>query len=206
MSELEKMVERLINFGYIKSKQVKQAFLKIDRKLFVPKELEEYAYADQPLPIPGNATISAPHMHAIMLEELELKKGMKVLEIGFGSGILLAYIAEIIGKRGKVYGIEINKNTFEFGKNNIQKTPYKNIFLFLGDGKKGLAKHAPFDRIVCSAGTQRIPNAWFEQLKVGGILIAPVGHFGYQSLYKFVKSKQKIERRFICEVAFLQLK
>ncbi len=202
--KLEEMVERLENFGYIKSRQVKQAMLKVDRKDFVPEEYEELAYADQPLPIPGNVTISAPHMHAILLEELELKKGMKVLEIGFGSGILLAYIAEIVGRKGMVFGVEINKQTFEFGKKNLEKYGYENVKIFLRDGKKGLPEFAPYDRIVCSAAAKRIYDEWIQQLKTSGILITPLGTH-YQTLVKLVKTEKGIERKFITEVAFVPL-
>ncbi len=202
--KLEEMVRRLENFGYIKSRQVKKAMLKVDRKDFVPEEYKDLAYADQPLPIPGNVTISAPHMHAILLEELELNKGMKVLEIGFGSGILLAYIAEIVGKKGMVFGVEINKQAFEFGKKNLEKYGYENVKIFLKDGKKGLPEFAPYDRIVCSAAAKRIYDEWIQQLKTNGILITPLGTH-YQTLVKLKKAKKGIERKFITEVAFVPL-
>lgn len=96
MSDKEAARQRLLKSlkydGYLKSGAVIETFGKVDRKNFVLKEHRSIAYEDHPLPIPGNATISAPHMHAIVLELLDLKDGDDVLEVGFGSGILLAYI------------------------------------------------------------------------------------------------------------------
>src|SRR2546426_1516668 len=113
-----KAVENLEKLGIFKEDSVKKALLKVKRELFVPNELIENSYTDTPLPIPGNMTISALHMHAIMLSAAKLKSGDKFLEIGSGSGILLAYAREIVGEKGEVFGMEINKEAFEFAKEN----------------------------------------------------------------------------------------
>lgn len=201
----KEMVERLKELGYIKDKRIEKAMLKVKRELFVPPEYREDAYVDTPLPIPGNATISAPHMHCIYLHALELKEGEKVLEVGFGSGILLAYIKEIIGKKGRVIGIEINPETFKFGKENLRKAGYKGIKLILGDGSKGLEKEAPFDKILISAACPEVPKPLIEQLKPGGFLIAPVGGIsGGQELIRLRKN-EKIKEESLGSVIFLPL-
>ncbi len=202
----KEMVKRLEDFGYLKDPRIKKAMLKVKRELFVLPEYKADAYVDTPLPIPGNATISAPHMHCIYLHALELKEGDKVLEVGFGSGILLAYIREIVGKKGKIIGMEINPETFKFGKRNLRKAGYKDIKLILGDGSKGSAKEAPFDKILVSAACPEVPKPLIEQLKPNGILIAPVGGIsGGQDLIKIRKVNDKIKKENLGGVIFLPL-
>jgi protein-L-isoaspartate(D-aspartate) O-methyltransferase len=145
-------------------------------------------------------------MHAIFMAALKLKKGDKVLEVGFGSGILLAYMREVVGKRGKVIGIEIVPEAFEFGKKNLAKAGYKDIKLVLGDGSLGLSEEAPFDKIISSASCPQIPKPWIEQLKPGGIIVSPVGPEGYQELVYLEKTKEgKIIRKNLGPVIFVRL-
>lgn len=199
----KEMVENLKKSGYLKDERIEKAMLKVKRELFVLPEYKEDAYVDTPLPIPGNATISAPHMHCIYLHALELKENDRVLEVGFGSGILLAYIKEVIGK-GEIFGIEINPETFKFGKKNLRRAGYKDIKLILGDGSKGL-ENVQFDKILVSAACPEIPKPLIEQLKPGGILIAPVGSIsGNQELIKIKKNK-KIKKENLGSVIFLPL-
>lgn len=206
----KQLIENLERQGYIKYTEIKRAMLKIKREDFVTPEYKNLAYSNTPLPIPGNMTISAEHMHAIFLSALKLKQGDKVLEIGAGSGILLAYMKEIVGSKGEVFGIEIVPETYEFAKKNLKKTGYdKKVKLILGDGSKGLPKEAPFDRIISSASVTRdIPKAWIEQLKPGGILVTPIGSLsGYQELFYIEKSKEgEIIRKPLGGVVFVELK
>ncbi len=203
-----KLLENLSRHGYIKSPKVKKTMLKVPRELFVPKEYYDEAYSDTPLPIPGEQTISAPHIHAFTLSELELKEGDKVLEIGAGSGILLAYIREIVGDKGKVVGIEINKETFEFGKENLKKADYKDVILIHGDGSEGYPKYAPYDKIVISAASPDIPKPIIEQLKPNGILLIIIGYpYGEQNLIKVKRTKiGKLIKKELLPVIFVPLK
>ena len=207
--ERKAIVGDLWKRGYIKSEAIKKAMLKVKRELFVPKELIQDSYSDTPLPIPGNVTISAPHMHSIMLSASKLKSGDKVLEIGAGSGILLAYTKEVVGTKGKVFGIEITKETFEFAKENLKKSGYeKKIRLILGDGSLGLPKFAPFDKIISSASCPEIPRPWIDQLKEGGILITPIGpsHARQELLYIEKTKTGKIIKKDVGGVVFVNLK
>jgi len=185
------IVTSLEKLGYLLDPKVKSAMLKVKREYFVPKEYFESAYIDTPLPIPGGGTISAPHMHAISLCALKLKTSDSFLEIGAGSGILLAYAKEIVGPKGKVFGIEINKESYEFAKENLKRASYeKKVKLVHGDGSQGLPEHAPFDKVLISAASPSIPQPVKEQVKAGGIVVAVIGPpRGDQELVYFEKKK-----------------
>ena len=202
------MIEFLEKCGYIKNPKVRSAMLKVKREDFVPQEYRSNAYSNTPLPIPGGMTISAEHMHAIFLSELKLKAGDRVIEIGAGSGILLAYMKEIVGRRGKVFGTEINFETYEFAKENLKKTGYwDKVKLIHADGSKGLSQFAPFDKIISSAApVKKIPKEWIDQLKPGGILITPLGPTYAQDLIYLEKTKNgKIIRKNLGAVVFVEL-
>lgn len=212
MRALEKqrrdVVEYLERIGYIKDPRIKRAMLKVKREQFVLPEYKRDAYVDTPLPIPGGATISAPHMHVIFMSSVKLKPGDKVLEVGAGSGILLAYIKEVVGKKGKVFGIEIVPEVYKFAKKNLKRSGYeKKVKLILGDGSLGLEKKAPFDKIIVSAACPEIPRPLIKQLKLGGILVAPVGGIsGGQDLIYVEKTKEgEIKTKNLGGVIFVRL-
>lgn len=173
------------------SKEILNAFLKVKRENFIPEKMKKHAYEDTALSIGNEQTISQPYTIATMLSLLELKKNQKVLEIGSGCGYVLALISEIIGERGKVFGIEIIEDLAEKSKSNLKD--YKNIGIHNRNGAFGLSKQAPFDRILISAGCQEIPKKISVQLKDNGILVAPVGSKHLQSLIAI----QKIQDDFI---------
>ncbi len=130
------LLGHLKNQGF--SKKILNAFAKVKRENFVPKDLEERAYEDRPLPIGGGQTISQPYTIATMLKLLNLKSGQKVLELGSGCGYVLALISGIVGNKGKVYGVEIVKELANKSKNNIKD--YKNIKVYNRDGKLGVKR------------------------------------------------------------------
>ncbi len=204
----KRLVRDLLNSGYIKSNSVKKTMLKVQRELFVPEDYYSRSYEDVPLPIPGDQTISAPHMHAITLSELKLKNGERVLEIGAGSGILLAYIREIIGKKGKAVGVEINRETFKFGNENLKNAQYDDVAFIRADGSKGFQNFAPYDKIIVSAGAPDIPQPITDQLKPNGILLVVVGSpFGGQNLIRVKKTKSgKLIKKELMSVVYVPLK
>jgi protein-L-isoaspartate(D-aspartate) O-methyltransferase len=205
----KRLVENLENLGYIRTEKVKRVMLKVPREYFVPEELINLAYVDEPLRIPGNITISAPHMHAISLESLKLKKGDKFLEVGAGSGILLAYAYEIIKEKNKVFGIEIIRETYEFAKENLKKAGYLNkVKLIHADGSLGLSKEAPFDKILISAAAPDFPKPLIEQLKVNGLIVSIIGSpYGEQYLVRGKKLKNgKLKKENLLPVIFVPLK
>ena len=199
-----RLVERLKRYGYIRSKEVEDAMLSIRREDFVPPDVRRYAYDDTPLEIGFGQTISAPHMVAMMCEELELKKGLKILEIGAGSGYHAAVISKIIGEEGKVYSIERIAELAEFARKNLEKAGIKNVEVIEGDGSLGLPEYAPYDRILVTCSAPDIPEPLIEQLKEGGIILIPVGRT-FSVLIKGIKKGKRLEKKEICGCAFVPL-
>ncbi len=204
MEEKIRLIENLKRYGYLRSKKVEDAMLAVKREDFVPDNMRNLAYRDTPLEIGFGQTISAPHMVALMCEELELEEGLKVLEIGAGSGYHAAIISKIIGEKGKVYTVERIPELVEFAKNNLKKAGIENVEVILGDGSLGLPEHAPYDRILVTCSAPDIPQPLVEQLKEGGILLIPVGRT-FSILIKGRKRHGKLEKREICECAFVPL-
>ncbi len=189
IEERKRLVEMLKREGIIRSKKVERALLNVPRELFVPENYRDLAYADAPLPIGKGQTISAPHMVALMTELLNLDEGMKVLEIGTGSGYQAAVIAEIVApknskKPGKVITIERIPELAEFARRNLERAGYiDRVKVVVGDGTLGYPKEAPYDRIIVTAAAPDIPKPLLEQLKPGGRMVIPVGNKYLQYLY-----------------------
>ncbi|HOC78384.1 MAG TPA: protein-L-isoaspartate(D-aspartate) O-methyltransferase [Methanofastidiosum sp.] len=184
----EKLINALERYGYIKSDIVKKAFLKVDRSNFIPDDKKNDAYRDTPLSIGWGQTISAPSMIAIMLEVSELTKGVKVLEIGTGSGYNAALIAEICGDEN-VVTIERIPEVYSFGLTNLRRAGYK-VKVVLGDGTKGHEEDSPYDRIIVTAAAPNILDSWKNQITDEGMIIAPVGaERHYQELLVLKKEK-----------------
>ncbi|MCS7242370.1 MAG: protein-L-isoaspartate(D-aspartate) O-methyltransferase [Candidatus Caldatribacterium sp.] len=179
------MVDNQLIARGISDRRVLEAFLRVPRHLFVPKEYEELAYQDSPLPIGSGQTISQPYIVALMLELLELQKGHRVLEIGTGSGYQTALLAELVSE---VYSVERIPELLDEAKERLRRLGYTNVFLFLGDGSRGLPEFAPYDRIVVSACARRIYDAWVEELKDGGCIVLPLEDGRGQSLIRVRKS------------------
>jgi len=207
-NERIELVRRLSEMGYIKTEKVRKAMEKVPREEFLPASNRPYAYADQPLPIGEGQTISAPHMVAMICEILSLEEGMKVLEIGTGFGYNAAVVAEILGKKGHLYSIERIESLAETAKENLKRTGYsENITVILGDGTKGYSEEAPFDRIYGTASAPKLPEPLKEQLKIGGILLIPVGEHRYlQDLICITrKSEEEFDKKSIGGVAFVPM-
>lgn len=149
-----------------------KAMRKVPRHLFVPEEVRNMAYFDQPLPIGQGQTISQPYMVAYMTSVIKPKPGMKVLEIGTGSGYQAAVLAEIVDS---VCTIEIIEELGEEAIQRFKELGYKNVYTKIGDGYLGWPELAPFDAIIVTAAPETIPPPLFEQLKEGGKMVIPVG-------------------------------
>jgi protein-L-isoaspartate(D-aspartate) O-methyltransferase len=173
------------------SESVLDAFSNVKRECFVPEALQESAYLDEALSIGHGQTISQPSTIAQMLQLLEIEPGMKVLETGSGSGYVLALLKEMGGKKGKVFGIELLPELVERSKKNLACNGSKGISVMQGDGSLGWKEKKPFDRILVSAACPFIPKPLFEQLKEGGLAVAPVGDAGFQTLTTLQKVKGK---------------
>ncbi len=163
---------------------------------------EAFAYRDKPFPIGADQTISQPYTVAFQTELLEIKKGNKVLEIGTGSGYQACVLLEL---GAKVFSIERQKLLYDKTRLLLRKLEY-NPKLFYGDGYKGLPTFAPFDKIIITAGAPDIPKDLLLQLKIGGIMIIPVGGEEGQKMIRIKKiSDTEFEKTEHGDFAFVPL-
>ena len=173
------LIDSLIKDGWLKTPAIIEAFRKIKRVDFLPKDIEGLAELNEALPIDCGQTISQPLTVAFMLEQLQPQGGDKILDVGAGSGWTTALLAEIVGEKGKVVAIEVVPELAEFGKKNVAKYNFiekGTVEVICADGSKGYEREAPFDRILVSASVQkRVPKAWKEQLKIEGRIVTPMG-------------------------------
>ncbi|MBI4116553.1 protein-L-isoaspartate O-methyltransferase [Candidatus Pacearchaeota archaeon] len=183
------LLESLKQKGF--SPEILNAFSKVKRENFIPGKFRRMAYEDNALPIGKGQTISQPYTIATMLSFLNLKKGQKILEVGSGCGYVLALLSELVGKNGNVFGIETIKELADKSKKSAKNL--KNVRIYNKNGRLGLGKKSPFDRILISASCSEIPKPLISQLKKGGILIAPIGNKFNQSLVSFQKINGKLK-------------
>jgi protein-L-isoaspartate(D-aspartate) O-methyltransferase len=193
--------EQLIPRG-IKDPRVLDAFYKVERHKFIPEELRTSAYADFPVPIGEGQTISQPYIVALMTECLELSGQEKVLEIGTGSGYQAAILAELAKE---VYTVERFGSLTKRAESVLNELGYKNIKIKVDDGTLGWQECAPFERIIITAASPRIPLPLVEQLKETGKLILPLGESFSQVLTLVEKVKGELISTQICGCVFVPL-
>jgi protein-L-isoaspartate(D-aspartate) O-methyltransferase len=203
-AEREAMVQGLVARGYLKKGRVAEAMRKVERHHFLPRQLWPHAYEDRPLPIEEGQTISAPHMVAMMAEMLELAPGMKVLEVGAGTGYHAAVYAELV-RPGTVFSIEVVPRLAEFAQDNLRRAGYDDVRVILADGSKGLPEEAPFDRISVAAAAPQVPQPLKQQLKDGGIMLVPVGERYGQDLFLVRRKGDKYSEASMGGVMFVPL-
>ncbi|MFH0978662.1 MAG: protein-L-isoaspartate(D-aspartate) O-methyltransferase [Candidatus Woesearchaeota archaeon] len=199
----EHLIDRWQKTGLVKNKAIIKAFKEVPRENFVLAESADEAYGDYPLPIGQGQTISQPTTIMIMLEALELEQTDKVLEVGAGSGYSAALIAKIAKK---VYSLEIIKDLAMMARENISRLKINNIEIINGDGSLGHPDHAPYDKIVVTAASPKIPLPWVTQLKEGGIIVAPVGDLWGQKMIKGRKMKGEMHYEELGYFTFVPLK
>ena len=175
VSKRTQMIDMHLTPRGIWNPAVLKAMKQVPRHEFVPQHIRKLAYADRPLPIGEGQTISQPYVVAWMSQLLELEKGMKVLEIGTGSGYQAAVLA-VMGV--KTYSMEIRPNLAREVKIRLKKLGYK-VEVRQGDGYYGWNEHAPFDRVIITAAANHVPRPLLDQLKPGGKLILPLGNVRY---------------------------
>ena len=195
------MVERQIMSRGVKDQLVLHAMRKVERHLFVPKELQKLAYNDEPLPIGHGQTISQPYIVAYMTEALCLKGDEKVLEIGTGSGYQAAILAEIVDE---VFTIEIVEPLSNSADKLLRNLGIKNVHCLYGDGYNGWPEEAPFDAIIVTAAPPRMPEKLIQQLRVGGRMIIPVGTW-FQELILLTKTETGDTRKKLIPVRFVPM-
>lgn len=194
LEKRKSLVEHLKKAGYVNKPEVERAMMKVPRHVFVPMPQRAMAYNDRPLPIGQGQTISAPHMVALMAEKLQLEKGQKVLEVGGGSGYHASVIAEVIGKMGKVYSVEVIPELVKMAIKSLKKVGLEErVETILADGSIGYPQEAPYDRIFVACAAPDLPPPLLEQLGPNGIMLIPVENgMGYQDLMMYEKKDGKL--------------
>ena len=167
----KRLVDHLISRG-IKSSSVIKSLLKVPRHLFIDSDFESHAYLDKAFPIDSNQTISQPYTVAYQTSLLDLSETDKVLEIGTGSGYQTAILMEI---SKNVYTIERQHKLYRRTKKLLSQLNYHPNKIIYGDGYEGLVEMQPYDKILVTAGAEEIPKKLLIQLKIGGIMVIPVG-------------------------------
>lgn len=171
------MVNNQLKERGIEDSMVLNAMQTVPREVFVPEDLKEQAYNDNPLPIGFDQTISQPYIVAFMTESLGLQPEYKVLEIGTGSGYQAAILSRICRE---VYTVEIIKELAERAGEIFEKQLYNNIHIKVGDGHQGWPEQSSFDAIIVTAAGVDIPSPLISQLKVGGKMILPLKRNNYE--------------------------
>lgn len=203
-SARERMVRVQIVDRGITDTAVLRAMRKVPRHLFVPKEYENEAYEDYPLPIGYGQTISQPYIVAYMTEVVHPSIKKIALEIGTGSGYQAAILAEIVKN---VYSIEIVPELAKISAERLKNLGYNNVSVKYGDGYKGWPEHSPFDIILITAAVEQIPEPLIEQLADNGLLVVPVGAPGaIQELILIEKKGGKITKSRLTYVRFVPFK
>jgi protein-L-isoaspartate(D-aspartate) O-methyltransferase len=183
--------------------RVIEAMDKVPRHAFVPIELQPYAYANSPLPIGFDKTISQPFIVALMTDLLDIQPNDTVLEIGTGLGYQAAIAAALARK---VYSIEVIEELSTQAKQRLGRLGYVNIELRIGNGYHGWAEHAPFDKVIVTAAPDLIPPPLIDQLKPGGKMVIPTGLPDAQQLILAEKdSHGRVTVKEILPVRFSQL-
>jgi len=201
--ERNEMVDRQLIPRGIRSPVVLDAMRNVPRHLFIPDFMQKSAYDDSPLPIGLGQTISQPYIVAYMTEQLEPFAGMKVLEIGTGSGYQAAILAYI---GCEVYTIELLKEHADRAREFLAACGYGNVHVRHGNGFSGLSDEAPFDAIIVTAAPDVIPPALIEQLKDSGKMIIPVGEVhSVQSLKLLVKNGDSYSTKELLLVRFVPM-
>jgi protein-L-isoaspartate(D-aspartate) O-methyltransferase len=210
-----KLINNLKKSGSLHTPKIIKAMQAVPRGKFLPKDSQTYAASDMPIQIGFGQSILAPQIVAIMNEALQLMVGFKVLEVGAGSGWHAATMAEIVApidaprsEWGHVYTMEVVSAIADTARKNVMNTGYGDrVTIINADGAKGYPEKAPYDRVVVTASTPKIPKTLMDQLKSGGIMLIPVGSpFLFQNLIKLTKKEEgKIVEENLGGVSFVPL-
>lgn len=202
MDSRQLMIERQLKARGIFDRPVLAAMSKVPREEFVPSELREFAYEDQPLSIGCSQTISQPYIVASMLQAAELHPNDHVLELGTGSGYQTALLAEIVRT---VVSVERYAELAEAAQERLSRLGYTNPEVIVGDGTLGYAARSPYTAILVSAAAPHIPQPLIEQLAVGGRMVLPLGNRELQDLMLVRKDEDAVRYIRLDGCAFVPL-
>ncbi|GAA0295829.1 protein-L-isoaspartate(D-aspartate) O-methyltransferase [Halarchaeum salinum] len=188
---------------YDLDRRVVEAIRAVPRHVFIPEERHGDAYADRPLPIGHDQTISAPHMVAVMADHLDLVEGETVLEIGTGCGYHAAVTAELVGAEN-VFSVEYVEDLAADARENLQDAGYGDVHVRQGDGREGWPEGAPYDAAYLTCAAPEIPDAILDQTRAGGRVLAPVGDLA-QRLVRVDVGADGTERERLGRVRFVSM-
>lgn len=182
-----------------------KAFAKIPREQFIPYQLRMHAYDDHPLPTIRNQSISQPSTVMIMLRALDLQPGDQVFEVGAGVGYQAALMSQLVGKKGRIVTSEVIPELVQFARQSMEDLELKQVTVLEGDGAEGHPEQAPYDKMIITAACPEIPPPLINQLKEGGIVVAPVGDLQSQTMVKGTKVDGKLELEFLGDFVFVPM-
>lgn len=197
----ERLIKKLRENG-ITDERVLDAFRKVPRHEFVDGAMFKQAYDDNALPIGFGQTISQPTVVALMTQLLKLQRDEKILEIGTGSGFQTAILSQF---SRRVYTIERHKELGDATRKRLREMGYQNVVFKIGDGTAGWSQHAPFDKIIVTAGAPVVPQTLAEQLANGGVMLIPTGDRQKQELLVYTKHANVLKCESAGSVAFVPL-
>lgn len=200
-SEVDLLIQELTRQG-ITDARVLAAMESLPREAFLSADQAGEAYENRALPIACDQTISQPYIVALMTQSLELTGNERVLEIGTGSGYQTAVLARLCGH---VYTIERWARLANAAREVLRQQGLDNISYFTGDGTQGLPMHAPYDAILVTAAAPRIPPCYWEQVKLNGRLVIPIGDEYSQNLMQYRKTREGWDEHPLCPCRFVKL-
>lgn len=198
----ERLIQRLKDEG-IRDLKVLNVIREVPRHLFVDEALASRAYEDTALPIGHGQTISQPYIVARMTEALlEAGPVNTVLEVGTGSGYQTAVLARLVRR---VYSVERIEDLVLLARHRFRQLKIRNVRVKHNDGGMGMPEYAPFDAIIVTAAPEGVPRALVSQLKVGGVMVLPIGNRDEQVLVRVVRTEENYETEFLERVSFVPL-
>ncbi len=197
----DQMVQQQIAARGVRDKRVLKAMREVPRHLFVPPDMQPYAYLDRPLPIGYEQTISQPYIVGFMTEALKLRPKDRVLEVGTGSGYQAAVLSVLVNQ---VYSIEIIEPLAKEAAERLRRLGYSNVQVRPGDGYRGWPEAAPFDAIIVTAAPDHVPQPLLDQLAAGGRLVVPVGRY-FQTLIRIRRTGSGFKKEKLLPVRFVPM-
>ena len=201
-AQRQRMVKEQIAARGVMNPRILRALGSVPRDEFVPPDSRALAYADRPLPIGFEQTISQPFIVAFMTEHLDPQPAHRVLEIGTGSGYQAAVLSSLVAE---VYSIEIIEPLARRAAADLARLGYRNVHVRAGDGYLGWPEAAPFDAIIVTCAPTHVPAPLVAQLQEGGRLVIPVGEYGAQRLYILAKHQGQLAEKAVLPVSFVPM-
>ena len=200
--EIANLLLRLRRNG-ITDQKVLAAIESVPRDVFVPADSQDNAYSERALPIDCGQTISAPVIVGLMTAALDIGDRDRILEIGTGSGYQTAVLSKLARR---VYTIDRFRTLVQAAESRFRTLRISNVTTLVGDGMKGWPEQAPFDKVIVTAAGDRVPDALLKQVRLGGIIVAPVGpHDGIQKLVKMTRTPEGFDETTLADVRFVPL-